>query len=286
MSRRLNPIPLLILLFLLFSFASRAAETPSFQTIPSILGAPLGSSQVTNLQVLREIFPDLSPEGKYTRMKARRHEVDTMDVSGNPGAANQGEGIVDQIQGYIFSQSENTYAVILSIPSSVLILAQIAPQYRFLDAIDVGQDVRANITDEVGFLSLGSGAVAFDVVSAHLNAGEEYRKHLLIGVMGEKLKGLYDGPFLYSFLEPGNSTRSCRVEQRLQKPGILPMQHGGYNDLKMTVVERRLCGPDPGREKVVSQRTYSATLTWDPVQQKYLGEMKDLSQLNRKRMGM
>ncbi len=270
-------------LFCVCTNLSAADKTPSPFVKPE-LSSKIGASNVTYLQVLREVFPDLTADGKTQQMKPRRKEIETFG-GGEDDAT--GPGTLPMLDGLVLSDAGKSYAVVLvGEAPATLVLAQVLPTYQFLDAIDVAQDAHVNLSTEFGVLPLKPGVWGFGILSWHLNAGENYENFLMIGVLDGKLHVLYDGPFLYNFMEPGNGTKPCRVEQDLTPPKVAPTQHAGMNDITMAVTEKRLCGADMNHEKAVSQRNFSAVLTWDPAKKKYMGGMKDLYLINKKRVGM
>ena len=246
------------------------------------LEAPLaGGGGATLLDILRARYPDLTAEGKAMRGNRARSVENGVDTS-EPGPADEA---VDLAEG----RDPPTYAVledgdaryVLVLVEGTVLAAEIAPRYRFLDALFVQTDP-VSVTASDAFL-MARASPALLITNAHFNAGESFVAYSVIGLVNGRLRPVYDGPFLYSFDAPAGNCEPKRVIQRLERFAVHPVP-AGHARLAMTVTEETLCARDGREAPLEPLRIFPVALDWDARRGAYAGGSPLLDARNRGRM--
>jgi hypothetical protein len=156
----------------------------------------------------------------------------------------------------------------------LLALFQIKPIIKLIDSINVGEDRFTIFENNV--LWNEEGSPLFFIKNSHHNCCENYQTYLIMGIIENKLKLLYDGPFLFGFRDENSG---CLINQ---KADFLPIRvpSSSYPSIQMMVVEAKECE----NSKIKILKTYPALLKWDVRKQIYRGGSKELMKNNNKKV--
>jgi hypothetical protein len=250
-----------------------AASLASAQTVSM---APIRLNDPDVFRLLREVYPDLEPGEKATWYKGVRVLPNSVDSDADkPGtvdvdlrSASQA-GVTVGAARYLFLIAENH-----------LIAGQVAPTYRFLDAVAAQTDP-GGPPDVSAAFALASGVPAIVVKNAHHNSQEGFVDYMLLGLVGDRLSVLYQGPSLYSVSSNDPACEEKVVTQQLDSFAPLPTSRDGFVDLSLKVVEQGECR-NGGKATTLPVRHVNAVLTWNVTARKYEGGEKELASLGRR----
>lgn len=246
------------------------------------LDAPLaGGGGATLLDILRARYPDLTADGKAMRVNRARSVENAVDTSA--------PGLVDEAVDLAQGRDPPTYAVledggaryVLILAEGTVLAAEIAPRYRFLDALFVQTDP-VSVTASNAFL-MARASPALLITNAHFNAGESFAAYSVVGLVNGRLRSVYDGPLLYSFDASAANCEPKRVIQRLERFAVR-LVPAGHARLGMTVTEETLCARDGREVPLEPLRTFPIALDWDAKRGAYTGGSPLLDARNRERM--
>jgi hypothetical protein len=271
-NREMSKNVLVALLAVGLGASPAAAETVTMSA--GQLGDP------TLLRVLREVYPDLSPTGKASQYKGVRLLPDSVDGdAGKPGSVDldlaRNGNAPDQA---IVTMGAARYMLVLA--ENLLIAAQLAPRYRFLDAVAVQTDPGGPPFVPAAFL-IAPDTPAVLVLNAHHNSQEGFVDYLLLGFVGDRLAPVYQGPALYSLSSNDAACEAKVVTQQLQAFEPLPSSHSGFADLSLIVEEQGECR-NGDKVTMLPAKRAKAVLTWDASQRKYVGGAKELELLGKR----
>jgi hypothetical protein len=252
-------------------------------TTTRVTAAPTAKSSVTLLQVLREVYPDLRPDGRAGRFKGARVLPDPIAPdAGKPDASGIDLAKASGEAAYAVIEDGARAYVLISIEGMVL-LARVAPDYRFLDALFVQTDPGGMPVVGRTFMLAPEYPGAL-VINSHHNSQQGFVSYLLLALVNGRLAPVYDGPLLYSYSNAENKCEPLVLTQALSTLEVGTAMGNRPADIAVEVLETREC-TRAGRDVKLPGRTYSFRLTWDAKRMRYMGGSKELYLVNRKRMG-
>lgn len=259
----------------------RALGAPEAAT--RISETPTPDSPVTLLRVLREVWPDLAPDGRAGRFNGARVVPGAVDPdAGKPGAWDMDFARSGDAPTYAVLADGNRRYVAIAI-ASMLLLARIAPDYRFLDAIFVQTDP-GGVPALTHTLMLAPDYPGVVVLNSHHNSQEGFANYLVLALVDGRLASVYDGPFLYSFSIAQGKCEPLTVTQTLSALDMMANKGSHPADLALRVREERVC-VSAGKQGKPVERLHAFRLAWDAKRKRYLGGSKELYLTNRKRVG-
>jgi hypothetical protein len=218
------------------------------------------------LDLLREVFPDMTFRGKATRYTGVRAVSGAVDQdTDQPATGDFDLAAAGATWGVVRDgHSDTFYNAVLA--GDVLVVGQVEPTYRFGDAINVRTDPGGPPSIYRLYL-LAPGVPAVMVRNAHHNSQEGFESYLLLALLGGKLVEVYYGPSLYSVSRATASCDDAREIQRLVKFEAMESRRDGMADMRFEVLAESECRGD--RTTPSGDRT-STRLRWSASQRKYL----------------
>ncbi len=234
---------------------------------PIVAGGP------SYFKVLKDVFPDLKPDGHATQWKK--------EIKGSFGDELQpGQDFELGSPPYLLVKEGNEARLIIMINEQALAYYRLKPSYELLDFVGFGMDPEhKSLVNRFGVFPVHPGQYLFLFSSWHDNSSESFDGYQLMLMGPKELRSVYDGPSLYGYRY--GDAQDCREAQDFHSLKRLPTQHAGYSDLLLDVQNVKFCSPH-GKEKELGRKTFSATLHWDERKGKYMGGSKELLRLNRR----
>jgi len=240
------------------------------------LTAPLvAGSTVTALDVLRDLFPDLSEEGTGQTFAG----AESAETASDPDAAAEAErevdiGSTDWTEMAVIEAGKVAYAAAVS--DGVIALAAIRPAYKPLGRLNVATDPGGPATGYRLMMAAPDRPLVVSV-SSHFNSQEGFDSFLVAGLIHGRLADLYDGPYLYS-VKLGSD--SCDTLEHAETASVFEparQTHQGLADLRVVITYTRSCVTGDARQ-VEASKTFPMTLVFDG--KRYRGGSKGLDRLN------
>lgn len=243
---------------------------------------PTERSVATFADVLRAAYPDLDAAGRASRFAGARAVPDAVAGEDSP----PGPAEIDLSAGggasfAVVPDGERDHVAMLV--AGVLVLAQVAPEFRPADALLVQTDPGGD-PSIAQMLLLGEERPAAVVLNAHHNSSESFAQYLIATPIEGRLQQVFQGPILYSVQTWERGCEPRRLEQRMLPITLRDVQRDGYAELSMTVRAARIC-TQRGRPRTLNSVMHYARLRWDPAQMRYVGGLDALDRRNRQRMG-
>jgi len=232
--------------------------------------------------VLRAIYPDLDAAGRAARFAGARAVPDAVAGEDSPPGPAEidlagGEGAVFAV----LSEGERDHVAMLV--AGVLVMAEVAPEFRATDALLVQTDP-GGPPSIAQMLLLGERRPAVVVLNGHQNGQESFSRHLIATPVEGRLRQVFQGPGLYSVEAWERGCEPRRLEQRMLPIALREARRDGYAELLMTVREARIC-TRRGRPRTLNSLVHYARLRWDPAQSRYLGGLEALERRNQRVLG-
>lgn len=253
----------LALAFLLLAPMIRPSEAQDV-SFPEVGASVRGVEGITYFDLLRQLVPDLAPNGTAYE----GHDlIDMRDIAGPSDAERPATISLYNVKALDVASDGKERLLLLAdlgqqVDSAegfaVLALYDLAGAPKLVDAANVAYD-RSTYFGDPGRLSLGEGKDAVVTMSTHFNSNQAYVTTLLILIRNDRLE-LIDSIFTFD-------EQLCSFTRR-QEPSLRAIDRGGntYGGIEVTVTETtaltgRSCEsettPEPGT------RTISATYRWD-----------------------
>lgn len=246
-------------------------------------GKVVPGSNVTWFDLLKQIYPDLKPDGKASDLHKIREEIKETEIfSGFPGPSPGNFTDVGPYTYLLVSEAGRTRALLLQTDNGLLAYLQVTPALKLLDLIDTAKDQHVDFAGQP-VLTVAPGQFVFSLNSWHFNSSESYNIYNLFLAGPEQLRFVYDGPMLMGYRSPKNE--DCFIRQELTPLSMLPTQKDGISDLSMKVMQTKECDTKGGKTKVIPQKTFESVLSWDKAKRKYMGGSKELFRLNQCLLG-
>ncbi|TCI00443.1 hypothetical protein EJV46_07365 [Roseococcus sp. SYP-B2431] len=243
---------------------------------------PTERSVASFADVIRALYPDLDAAGRAARFAGARAVPDA--VAGGDSPAGPAE--IDLAGGgaasfSVISEGERDHVAMLV--AGVLVLAQVAPEFRATDGLLVQTDPGGS-PSIAQMLLLGEARPAAVVLNGHHNSHENFSRHLIATAVEGRLQQVFQGPLLYSVQANERGCEPRRLDQRMLPIALREARRDGFAELSMTVREARIC-TQRGRARTLNSVVHHARLRWDPAQSRYLGGLDALERRNRRMMG-
>lgn len=242
---------------------------------------PTERSVATFADVLRAAYPDLDATGRASRFAGARAVPDAVAGEDSPPGPAEIDLSAGNASFALVPDGERDHVAMLV--AGVLVLAQVAPEFRPADALLVQTDPGGD-PSIAQMLLLGEGKPAAVVQNAHHNSQESFAQYLIATPIEGRLQQVFQGPILYSVQTWERGCEPRRLEQRMLPITLRDAQRNGYAELSMTVREARIC-TRRGRPRTLNSVMHYARLRWDPAQARYVGGLEALERRNRQRMG-
>lgn len=241
-------------------------------TAPLVPGSP-----ATALDVLREIYPGLSPEGTGNRFAgAEAVEAASDPDAGEPADRAVGIGAGDSAEIAVIAAGNKAYAAAMS--NGVVAVAEVKPAYRPLGRLLVDTDP-GEPTYGYRLLLAAPSSPVIVTVSSHFNSEEGFDSFHLVGVVKDELVDLYDGPYLYSFAQ---ATEQCEILDHRENVAVFetaaPAGHD-LADIAITIDYAATCTNGDATEPV-EKKSFPIRLTFDGT--RYDGDPSALDDFNAK----
>lgn len=240
------------------------------------LTAPLATgSSTTALDVLRDIFPGLGTDGtggRFAGAEAVEAASDPDTGTAADRAVNIGAGDTAEIA--VIDAEEATYAAVVS--AGTVAVAEVKPAYRplgrFLVATDPGGP-----TDGYRLLLAAPKSPVVVTNSSHFNSQERYEALHVVGVVGDGLVDLYDGPYLYSLGEASDGCELLGHEETISELKAGKKAHHGLADIGITVDYVESCTNGEARRQT-KKKSFPIRLSFDGA--RYDGDSSLLDDFN------
>lgn len=242
---------------------------------------PTERSVVSFGDVLRAVYPDLDAAGRASRFAGARAVPDAVAGEDSPPGPAEIDLSAGNASFALVPDGERDHVAMLV--AGVLVLAQVAPEFRPADALLVQTDPGGD-PSIAQMLLLGEGRPAAVVLNAHHNSSESLAQYLIATPIEGRLQQVFQGPILYSVQTWERGCEPRRLEQRMLPIALRDAQRDGYAELSMTVRVARIC-TQRGRPRTLNSVMHYARLRWDPAQMRYVGGLDALDRRNRQRMG-
>ncbi len=240
------------------------------------LGAPLVAGVATNaLDVLGDIYPGLGADGKGGRFAG----ADAVEAASDPDAGNPADRVVDiagedMAEIAVIDGTQSAYAAAVS--AGVVAVAQIKPAYKPLGRLFVASDP-GGPTDGYRFLLAAPESPVVVTDSSHFNSQERYEALHIVGVVGNALVDLYDGPYLYSLSEASDGCELQGHDETISDLKTQKKVHHGLADIGITVDYVASCtNADANRQ--TKKKSFPIRLSYDGT--RYDGDTSALDDFN------
>lgn len=240
------------------------------------LGAPLvAGSATTALDVLGEVYPGLGADGKGARFAG----AEAVDAASDPDAGKPADRVVDLSGGdmadiALIEGEQSAYAAVVS--NGVVAVAQIKPSYKPLGRLFVATDP-GGLTSGYRLLLAAPENPVVVTNSSHFNSQERYEALHIVGVVGNALVDLYDGPYLYSISEASDGCEILGHEETISDLKIQKKIHHGLADIGITVDYVASCSNGDARRQT-KKKSFPMRLTYDGT--RYDGNTSSLDDFN------
>ncbi|WP_421995758.1 hypothetical protein [Roseococcus sp.] len=266
---------------------AQAQDGPAVVSIRDGARRPLDSrpserAVVTFRDILRELYPDLGPDGRASRTLGARAVPDAVageDTPPGPAEIDLADG--EPASWAMISEGERDHVAILV--AGALVMAQVAPEYRPAGALLVQTD-RGGPPSIAQMVLLGEGRAAVAVMNGHQDGAESFAQYLIATPVEDRLQQVFQGPTLYSVQRDARGCEPWRLEERMTSLTTREPSREGYAELVMAVREARIC-TQRGRPRTLNALIHYGRLRWDPAQARYLGGLDALDRRNQRLMG-
>jgi len=250
-------------------------ETPSWEDkiVPN--------SQITVLELARQIIPDIKPESDTSDKMTTSDlsAVRLLDGVEETGMeldleAGQKHEITEADYFWIKDGGISRLVLLLSVDVErpVIGLFQISPKVTLLDAVTIAQDMHVTVEREK-LWEISSQSQAFSVECWHDNSSESFDNYTFISVVNRKLRAVAGpiGSLGFSTYLPARQ-RLCKTAttpkfQFVRSPGA------GYFDLIETETTLKVCHPDSAqwswKTGVVYQKSVRNVWHWNQKNRRY-----------------
>ena len=254
------------------------AVPQSFELSGRVPGAP----NTTYFDLLRKLFPDLTPD-------AKAHKTVPLRSLSEPRKTAAFEGDIElDFKPYWFN-SEGRRLLMLWVnvkagginqgtpyegEAVVIAVYRLAPKVELLDALDVKTDRFTGFWEDRPTLRLDARNDAFIVYSTHWNSGESYELLDVLFVDAGRVKRIASRFLL--------NTRGCGVGFE-EKPYFRASADPGrkYPRLLVTVrLRKEPDGPECDRRARGYTRYYRGAYRWNPARGRYEGGSRELDRLD------
>jgi len=243
---------------------------------------PTERSAVTFAEVLRAIYPDLDASGRASRFAGARAAPDAVAGQDSPpGPTEINLSGAETASFSVISEGERDHVAMLV--AGVLVMAEVAPEFRATDALLV-QTQPAAPPSIAQMLLLGEGRPAALVLNGHQDGGESFAQYLIATPIEGQLRQVFQSPVLYSIESWERGCEPRRLEQRMLPLTLREARRDGYAELAMTVREARIC-TQRGRARTLNSLVHHGRLRWDPDQARYIGGLDALERRNQSLIG-
>lgn len=242
----------------------------------SCLGARLTQgSTATALDVLRDIYPGLGPDGKGNRFAG----AEAVEAASDPDAGAPADRAVDisareTADIAVIEAGKAAYAAAVS--GGVVAVAQIKPAYKPLGRLQVATDPGGPTNGFRLLLAAPDSPVAV-TVSSHFNAQEGFDSLHLVGVVGGQLVDFYDGPYLYSLAEATEHCETLDHREAVASFGTRKQSHHGLADIGIAIDYTATCINGEKRQPV-EKKSFPMRLAYDGTH--YDGDSSVLDDFN------
>lgn len=237
-------------------------------------------SSATYSDAVRLIYPQLKQDGTAADSKTPREEFGGFgSAEDKPASTPLGAG--DPLFYLRVADGNSLRLLVLNGNTGLLGYVQAEPELKLMDLVGVAQDQHVSLNADYGVLPVRAGEFVFFANSWHFNSSESYNSYALYLAGAERVRQVYDGPFLYGFSQPNRP--ECRIGQLLKPLQPLPAGPAGYAGLRLRITEQRVCQGN-SREILGPERKFEAELKWDAAKGKYMGGSRELHRLNNCRM--
>lgn len=242
------------------------------------LTAPLApGSPATALDVLRDIYPGLGPDGVGNRFAgAEAVEAASEPDAGEPADRAVDIGTSDSAEIAVIEAGPKSYAAAMS--AGVVTVAEIKPAYRPLGRLLVDTDPGEPTYGYRLLLAAPSSPVVV-TVSSHFNTQEGFDAFHLVGVVKGELADLYDGPYLYSFAE---ATETCEILDHRENVAMFQTTASTSRDLADIdiAIDYVATCTNGDASQPVEKQSFPIRLTFDGA--RYDGDSSSLDDFNAK----
>jgi hypothetical protein len=256
------------------SVAVRECDAANLEAV--CLTAPLvPGSSVTALDVLRDIYPGLGPDGAGHRFAgAEAVEAASEPEAGQPADRPVDLTASDSAEIAVIEAGPKAYAAAVS--SGIASVAEIKPAYKPLGRLLVDTDPGGPAYGYRLLLAAPSNPVVV-AVSSHFNAEEGFDSFHLVGVAKDKLVDLYDGPFLYSFAQQTDQCEVLDHRENISAFETAAPASGHLADINIAVNYIATC-TNGDAVKPVEKKSFPIRLTFDGTH--YGGDAAALDDFN------
>lgn len=240
------------------------------------LGAPLvAGASTTALDVLGDIYPELGTDGKGGRFAG----AEAVEAASDPDAGNPADRAIDVAGGdmaeiAVIDGAQSAYAAVVS--NGVVAVAQIKPTYQPLGRLFAATDP-GGPTNGYRLLLAAPESPVVVTSSSHFNSQERYEALHILGVVGNALVDLYDGPYLYSLSEASDGCALQSHDETISDLKIQKKVHHGLADIGITVDYVASCTNGDVRRQS-RKKSFAIRLGYDGA--RYDGDTSSLDDFN------
>ncbi|WP_026790652.1 hypothetical protein [Pleomorphomonas oryzae] len=225
------------------------------------IGEPLiQGSTVTALDVLRDIYPGLGPDGQGNRFAG----AEAIEAASDPDAGEPADRAISISNGTlaeiaVIESGELAYAAAVS--SGVVAVAQIRPDYKPLGRLLVATDP-GGLTGGYRLLLAAPASPVVVTDSSHFNSEEGFDSLQLAGVIGGELVDLYEGPYLYSLTQATEHCQTLEHRESITSFETRKQSHHGLADIGIGIEYTATC-VNGEKRKPAGKKSFPLRLAYD-----------------------